>query len=294
MNALKVMLVRALLRLCSLLPLELARALGRAAASIYWVCGGRSRRITERNIEIAFPQLAVGSRRELARRSLCATGELAAEMGHVWLRPWARIVPQLQEVQGAELITEAQAHGRGVVVLAPHLGNWEVLGLHLATLGNTVSLYEPPKLEGLGPVIERARQRSGATLVPTRVRGLASLVQSVRRGGIAGILPDQTPAELSAGKNALFMGAPCFTGTLGVNLIRRTGALAVFGFARRVRGGFALHYELAEAAIYDDDTALALAAMNRGVERCLRQCVEQYQWEYKRFRVRPKTGPGLY
>jgi len=294
MNGLKVMLVRALLRLCSLLPLELARALGRSVAYLYWSCGGRSRRITQRNIEIAFPQLSAGSRCELARRSLYATGELAAEMGHIWLRPWAGIMPLLREVEGTGLITGAQAEGRGVVVLAPHLGNWEVLGLHLATLGNTVSLYEPPKLEGLGPVIERARQRSGATLVPTRARGLASLVQSVRRGGIAGILPDQTPVELSAGENALFMGVPCFTGTLAVNLIRRTGALAVFGYARRVRGGFVLRYELAESAIYDDDTAVALAAMNRGVEGCLRQCVAQYQWEYKRFRVRPRTGPGLY
>jgi KDO2-lipid IV(A) lauroyltransferase len=34
--------------------------------------------------------------------------------------------------------------------------------------------------------------------------------------------------------------------------------------------------------------AVSLAALNRGVEACLRHCPEQYQWEYKRFRTRPR------
>jgi KDO2-lipid IV(A) lauroyltransferase len=157
-----------------------------------------------------------------------------------------------------------------------------------------VSLYEPPKLVGLGPLIEKARQSSGATLVPTNSSGPAKLFKSLKNGGIAGILPDQAPGDIKSGENAPFMGIPCFTGTLASKLVRRTGALAVFGFAQRVPGGFELYYKPAEEAIYDEDMAVSLAALNRGTEACLRQCVAQYQWEYKRFRVRPRQGPGLY
>ncbi|MEJ2530401.1 MAG: lysophospholipid acyltransferase family protein [Halioglobus sp.] len=294
MNALKSGLVLAILRLCSLLPLGLARALGRGAAHLYWPFRGRSRRVTERNIQGVFPGLSPAARRSLSKRSLCATGELAAEMGHIWMRSWPHVCGLIREVRGPEVVASAQAAGRGVIVLAPHLGNWEMIGLHLPTLGRTVSLYEPPQLKALGPVIERARQRSGATLVPTDNRGLARLLKSVRSGGIAGILPDQVPPDVNAGENSVFMGLPCFTGTLACNMIRRTGALAVFGFAERVPGGFVLHYQAAEQAIYDPDTAVSLAALNRGVEACVRQCVEQYQWEYKRFKVRPRNGPGFY
>lgn len=294
MNALKATLVILLLRFCSLLPLAWARTLGRLAVRLYWPFGGRSRRVTERNIEVAFPELGAAEQASLARRSLCATGELAAEMGHIWMRPMSHIDSLILTVDGAGLIRDSIEGGRGVIVLAPHLGNWEVIGLHLASLGKTVSLYEPPKLAKLGPVIEGARQRSGATLVPTDSRGLVKLLKSVKSGQIAGILPDQAPPELNSGENSPFMGIPCFTGTLAVNMIRRTGALAVFGFAERVPGGFAVRYRLAEEAIYDEDNAVSLAALNRGVEACVRHCVEQYQWEYKRFRVRPKTGPGIY
>ena len=294
MNELKVMLVKTVLRLCSWLPLDWARALGRGAARVYWFSGGRGRKVTLRNIELVFPELSPQGQHQLARRSLGATGELAAEMGHVWLRPWTYVSSLVKEVHGAGLISDAQAAGRGVVVLAPHLGNWEVIGLHLATMGSTVSLYEPPKIAGLGAVIEQGRQRTGAQLVPTDRRGLASLMRSVKQGGISGILPDQMPNDVNSGENSLFMGEPCFTGTLASNMIRRTAAVAVFGFAQRVPGGFIVRYASPDREIYSDDTAQSLAALNRGVEACLRHCTEQYQWEYKRFRVRPKEGPNLY
>lgn len=294
MNGFKSALVKLWLHVCALLPLSWARAIGRTAVSLYWPFGGRSRKVTERNIELAFPELSDEARARLARDSLRATGELAAEMGHIWLRPWDYVQRLILAVEGDEVVREAQAQGRGVILLAPHLGNWEVVGLHSATLGDIVSLYEPPKLRGIGPLIERARQRSGATLVPTDSRGLVKLLKSVKAGKMSGILPDQAPGDLASGENIPFMGIPCFTPTLASNMIRRTGALAVFAFARRVPGGFTLHYFPAEQAIYNKDDTISLAALNRGVEACVRQCIEQYQWEYKRFRVRPKDGPGVY
>ena len=294
MNTLQFYLVKSLLTLSGLLPLPVARGLGRVLANIYWPFGGRSKKVTQCNIAAAFPERTPAQQRQLSKESIVATAQLLTEMGHIWLKPWSHVSSLILKVTGQELILEAQATGRGVILLAPHLGNWEVVGLHIGTLGSTVSLYQPPKITRLGPIIERARQASGATLVPTDSRGLAKLLRSVKGGGISGILPDQAPQDLNSGQNSPFMGIPCFTGTLASNMIRRTGALAVFGFAKRVPGGFSIHYELAEDDIYAEDTAISLAALNRGVERCVASCVEQYQWEYKRFRVRPRDGQGLY
>jgi KDO2-lipid IV(A) lauroyltransferase len=283
-----------LLRLGALLPLSLARRLGRLAALLYWPFRGRSRRVTERNIALAFPGLPPQRRQRLARDSLLATGELIGEMGHVWLRSLDHVRGLVLEVHGARLVTDALAAGRGVICLGPHLGNWEVVGLYLPRLGPALALFEPPKLRGLGPLVRRARERSGATVVPTDARGIATLVRQVRQGGIAGILPDQVPERTGAGANVPFMGVPCFTPTLACRLLRRTGALAVFAFALRVPGGFTLHFLPADDAVYSEDLREALAAMNRGVERCVALAAPQYQWEYKRFRVRPRSGPGVY
>lgn len=294
MDKLKAWTIWAITHVSAALPLSWARGLGRLLARIYWPFNGSSRRVTERNLALAFPDMPASERRQLARESLAATAELIAEMGHVWLHPWSRLQRRIVRVEGAELVQAARDSGRGVIVLAPHLGNWEVAGLHVATLGPTVALYEPPQISALGPMIERARQRTGSTLVPTDSRGLARLLKSVRGGHISGILPDQCPRDLNAGMNSEFMGVPCFTGTLASNMIRRTGAVALFCRARRVPGGFDLRYTAAEEAIYDADTATSLAAMNRGVEHLLQDCVAQYQWEYKRFKVRPRNGNDVY
>ena len=294
MDTVKLALIHLWLRLSALLPLSMARGLGRFLARLYWPFGGRSRKVTELNIAAAFPDLTPPEQERLARQSIASTAELLAEMGHIWLKPWESVANLIVHVSGVELVTTALAEGRGVILLGPHLGNWEIAGIYSASLGRMISLYQPPKIKGLEAIVQKARQSSGGKMVSTDRRGLATLFRHLKGGGMSALLPDQAPADINSGQNSLFMGVSCFTGTLTSNMLQRTGAVAVFGYARRVPGGFSMHYEAAEEDIYDADIAVSLAALNRGVERCVRSCVEQYQWEYKRFRVRPRDGRGLY
>lgn len=258
-----------------------------------WHVGGTPRRVTERNIGLAFPELSAAEQEQLARQSLKATGELAVEMGFIWNRPWDQVRAHILEIVGEEAVREALVEGQGVMMLGPHLGNWEIVGLHIAELGESVALYEPPHMQQLDNMVRAARQRSGSILVPTDARGLARLVKSLKKGGIAGILPDQVPPVEESGENSLFMGVPTFTMTLASKLLSKSGARAFFGFAERIPGGFRLHYLPADEGIYSGDMQLSLKALNDGVEKCVRMAPAQYQWEYKRFRVRPR-GPVDY
>lgn len=254
----------------------------------------RGRRVTERNIALAYPELNDSEQAALVKATLEETGALAMEMGHVWFRPWSETRELVVAVEGADLIREALATKRGVIVLGPHLGNWEVLGLHLATLGDMVALFEPPKIETLGGLIHRARERSGGRLVPTTARGIAAIVKSVRKGGISGILPDQVPDSETGGLNVPFMGVECATASLGCNLVKRSDAVAFMGAAFRVPGGFRVCYVPAPDALYGSDLQRALTAMNQAVEMLVRGRDAQYQWLYKRFRCRPTRNDDPY
>ncbi len=289
----KARLVLILLSLASTLPLRVSRSLGRDLGRLLWWLNASPRRVTERNILLAFPELDADERHALARRSLLATGELAVEMGFVWRRPWSVVQSHIVEVLGEAAVVDSLARGRGVVILGPHLGNWEVAGLYLATLGDALALYEPPHMKALEDIVRGARERSGTRLVPTSARGLATLVKTLKRGGITGILPDQVPPVLEAGENSVFMGVPTFTMTFVSKLLKRSGAAAFYAFAERVPEGFRLHFVPAGEDIYSEDLDKSLRSLNDGVEQCLRHCPEQYQWEYKRFRTRPR-GPVDY
>ena len=210
-----------------------------------------------------------------------------AEMGRLWSQPWSR-TEGLLEVDGMAYVTEPLATGQGVIVLGPHLGNWEFLGMHLATLGDLVALYEPITLKKLDALVHRGRQGTGGKLVPTTPRGIAELVRSVRAGGITGILPDQVPSDENAGLNAPFFGVDCFTASLASNLIRKSGAAPVMGTVLRTAAGFRAVYRPAEPGVQSDNLLEALTAINRGVEKLITDHESQYQWQYKRFRCRPQ------
>ena len=290
----KARLVVLLLRIASWLPLSLSRAIGRGLGTLLWWSGGSPRRVTERNILLAYPTMGPSDRRALAKRSLQSTGELAAEMGFVWNRSWDTVRGRIVEIVGEEAVLESLAAGRGAVMLGPHLGNWEVAGLFISRWGDALALYEPPHMRAVEGMVRAARERSGTTLVPTDARGLATLVRTLRRGGATGILPDQVPPVVESGENSEFMGIPCFTMTFASKLLQRSGAAAFFGFAERVRGGWRIRLMPAAEEIYSDDLAVSLRALNDGVEACLRHCPEQYQWEYKRFRTRPRGPVDVY
>ena len=110
----------------------------------------------------------------------------------------------------------------------------------------------------------------------------------MRAGGITGILPDQVPNDKNAGINAPFFGVGCFTAALAPNLIKKSGAAPVMGTVLRTEKGFRAAYRPAEPGVQSDDTLKALSAINLGVEKLIAGNERQYQWQYKRFRCRPK------
>lgn len=293
MHKIKTALVLCLVHLVGALPIAIARKLGRAVGTLgYWL-NTRMARVTRTNTALCLPKLSPQEHTQLTKRSLQSTAMLAAEICRLFSRN-----PPLGDyvvgVEGKEVAEKALAEGKGLIVLAPHLGNWEVLGLYLTQLAKVTNLYQPPKMKGLEPLIRRARERDGATLVPTNSRGVSGLLKALRAGGICGILPDQNPNELKSGDFAPFFGQQALTMLLAHKLINKTGAKVVFAFAKRMPTGFRVIFRQAPSGIDSDSSVESLRALNQGVENLVLEAPEQYQWEYKRFKVRPDNAKPVY
>ncbi len=273
------------LRLSALLPL---RVLHFAAGGLGWlfaVVPNRSAATTRRNIDVCFPSLSGAEREALARRSLVGMTCTALEMGKAWLLPLPQTLGLVTEVEGLDELRAAAATGDGVILLAPHLGNWEVFGYYACEGIASNFMYQPPKSPPMDALLRSVRAKSGVKLAPTNRKGVAILLGALQRGEMVGVLPDQVPAD-EGGVFAPFFGQSAFTMTLTSRLAQR-GKPAVFcGFAQRLpRGaGFKVVIQRADEAVYDADLEVSAAAINRSVEAIVEQAPEQYQWEYKRFR----------
>ena len=244
----------------------------------------REREVTERNLNVVYPELSVAERKSLAQHSLRHSAATMLELGHAWMAEPSKVEASILAVHGREKLDGARAEGRGVIVLAPHFGNWEVLNFWLSSHFPFTAMYEPPKIKALDPVIRHGRERMGASLVATNPRGVAALLKALKRSEAIGILPDQEP-DWGSGVFAPFFERNAYTATLLPKLVARTQARVVTGVALRIPGkGFEIHFLDADERVYSGDDVTSATGVNACVEAAIALEPAQYQWEYKRYR----------
>jgi Kdo2-lipid IVA lauroyltransferase/acyltransferase len=292
---LKFWVLLALMRVLALMPWPVLEAIGYAVGYGLWCCNSRERHIAEVNIAHCLPDWSEAERAHLVRETLIDFGQMALEIAKVWFTPPPKVVAAILQIEGEDLLKAAMAEGRGVVMLAPHHGNWEMLGLYLGRYYGLTTMYLPAKDPALNELVRLARTRGGAAVAPATNSGVRTVLKVLKQGGLVGVLPDQVPKQAGA-EFSPFFGQPALTMTLPSNLLQKTGARALFGCAFRVgRGkGFRIVFRDADPGIYSADLSVSLAALNRSVEAFVRECPQQYQWEYKRFKIQPEGLPRRY
>ncbi len=283
------------LRGLALLPFpgiyRLAGALGRAAALL----PAKPVRFAGITIKTCFPDMSPREQQALAHRSVAESVRTVCELGAFWTWSRERVFGLVRDVRGAELLETAYSEGRGVIVLAPHLGAWELASLYCSSRFPVTALYRRPPDATLDRFYARGRTRFGATLVPATPGGIRRLVRALSAGHVVGIMPDQDPRR-GAGVFVPFFGVLANTTTLVSRLAARSGAPVMLAFAERLAdgAGFRLHLNPASQAVYDADVVASVSSLNLDIESLVRSCPEQYLWSYKRFSVRPAGEANPY
>jgi KDO2-lipid IV(A) lauroyltransferase len=286
-------LANLILRALALLPLRAAHGIGSLLGALFWHGRSGLRRVTEINLARCMPELPHAERQRLARATLRETGKAMAEIGPLWCWPLDRALRLVHGVSGEEAIRAALDAGRGVVLAAPHLGCWEIIGLYMGARYPMSILYRPPRFADIERIMVSARERGGARLAPTSPAGVRQIYQTLARHGVVGILPDQDPAE-GGGVFAPFFGLPANTMTLIPRLASKTGAALFIAYARRLPRGLGYEINFVPATIESGDDVAAAGALNAAIERAIRTMPEQYQWGYRRFKTRPPGAERFY
>lgn len=229
------------------------------------------------------------------RQAVAQAGRMVAELPWLWLRPAGRRLDDVVQWQGAELVDTALDAGRGLVLLTPHLGCFEITAQAFAERwGQRVPLtamYRPARQAWLRTLEETARLRPGLATVPAALTGVRQMIRALRRGEAVGLLPDQVPPE-GMGVWAPFYGRPAYTMTLAARLVQQTGAAWLLIWAERLDQGrgYVLRVSPPSQALptqAPDDDALQVACarrINDEMSRLIDQCPGQYLWGYHRYK----------
>ena len=282
------------------LPWAWLAALADAIASWWIRVDAREARVARRNLELAMPNLDADARVALHREILRTTARQALETLRLWTRPASHNLADITEIHGAELLEAALTDGRGpasrgLIVAAPHMGNWELLNQWLAMKTPLAILYRPPESPTGEAFLRRVRANAGGQVEQVRAEasGVRTLLKRLQKGGVIGILPDQQP-KTGDGEFAPFFGVQALTMTLLGRLAARSGARVLVAWCERLPGSspprFALHLQEAPAEIASADPRTSVAALNGMVEAIARRDLAQYQWTYKRYTLRPPAS----
>lgn len=288
-------LIRLLIKLFSRMPFSLALFIGGVFGRILWLFNGEMRKTSERNVSICLPGLSEAEKKRIVKSSLIETGKNITEIATLWTKPRSRMTALVTNVHGESVLTEALGRGQGVILLAPHLGAWEMSGLYVSLNFPITSMYKPPEMQSLEDIVRAGRSRFGAKLVPTDVTGVRELLHALKKGEVIGILPDQDPGR-GNGEFAPFFGQSANTATLAIKLAAKTNAKVISCYAKRNKdaSGYEVYFYPCDQNVNHSDADLALAAMNKEVEKLILRCPEQYQWNYKRFKTQPNGLKTIY
>lgn len=268
------LLARALARL----PLPLLHGLGGLLGVAAYLVSPKYRRPLRENVA-----LAGYHGEQFALAVAIESGKAVLEMLAVWLRPQAEVLRWVREVRGAEHLVDAEGRGRGVMVVTPHVGCFELIAQWISSRGPMTVLYRPPRMRVLEPIMLAGRSRANLKSTTTDARGVRALLKALRAGEAIGMLPDQVPSR-GEGEWTAFFGRPAYTMTLATRLAEATGATLLPICAERLSWGRG--YRLHVAPMPERDAGESGTRwMNRMMETMIRRCPEQYFWAYNRYKV---------
>ncbi len=288
--------LRGAIRLLSLLPLAPALALGALLGRLAWLFAGKHRRLMLEHLALAFPEKSEPLRRAIAKRSLVHLGRLVTELiaarsYAARMREYVSLAPGSEEV-----VRAAMARGKGVLFVAGHIGNWELLARRLAMVVQPNAVIAKRNADAkLNALVARFREEGGVrTLWREDPATGRQIIRLFRQGGGLGVLIDQDTRV--QGVFAPFFGRLAFTPrAIGDLALRFRAAVLVVTSHRRGSAPGDGHELVVEELSFDpcpsDREAEVLRIVGAALaiqERAIREHPEEWVWMHERWKTRPR------
>lgn len=250
------------LALARRLPLSLCLGAGELAGALYGLLRPERRRIVTANL-LPLCGGDPGAARTAARRLFRQFGRKLADL--LRFEAGAPVAGRFVSLNDWQRFEAARQRGRGLLLLTPHLGNWEIGAPLLVSRGVpllVVTQAEPE--EDLTEVRRRARARWGVeTLVIGRdAFAFLEIIKRLEAGATVAMLVDRPPGP--SGVEIRFCGRPFLASLAPAELARASGCalLGVYIVARDA--GYAAHvlpeFEYDRAALGQRAARVALTA----------------------------------
>ncbi len=262
-----------------LLPEKLCRRASRMLAMLYHQTQSGRREIVIQNL---LPALN-GERPAAARAARKLFEQFALKVTDLWRFESGVAVDEWPaEWSGWEIFSAAQARGRGVLLVTPHLGNWEFGGAYLAKHGHKLLVLTQAEPEQrLTQLRQNSRARRGIEtfVVGEDAFAFVEIIKRLQDGATVALLVDRPPASTAV--TVELFGRPFRASIAAAELARASGCAIIPTYVVREGNGYQAHLlpeiRYDRAAIGDRTSRIQLTQqILRAFEPAIRQYVEQW------------------
>ena len=291
-------LVLAVARTLGAMPRSLARLCADMLAFFVYISFVRLRRVGERNLELALPDLPSFERARILKAVYRHLGWQLVEFCRMSRYTPANTQDSIR-TEGLNHYLAAQARGKGVLIVTGHLGAWELSSFYHSLMGHPMGMVIR-RLDNrrLDDYVNRIRCLHGNFVLHKDDFG-RGLLTSMRAGKTVGILMDtnMTPPQ---GVFVDFFGHLACTASGLARVALKTGAAVLPGFMlwEPAEKKYVLHFgpELVftRTGNHEADILAATQQCAAATEAWIRRYPDQWLWIHRRWKTRPPSQPSLY
>ncbi len=259
-------------------PLPLAAAFSWLLSWLWWTVVPVRRRLGVANFRAALPGVEPGPPlRQMVRGLILGYFELFRELH----RPGTVTLA----VGGLDEIVKRSRGGEATLILATHLGSWDLIGGLLVSRTGVPStvIVKVPRSKSLAGLLERVRTGYGLDILPNSRGAMAAIYELVAKGQLIGFFLDQ---RLSRGIPVPFFGRLALTAPSLAVASAKTGTAVYFlEYWREGVGkhGCAFHGPLPVTGRIEEDTA----AFTLCIEEAIRRRPHSWLWLHDRWKGAP-------
>lgn len=266
--------------------------LGYFLGKVLYRLASRRRRITEKNIELCFPELSESDRVEMVKQTMI--DNMVGLFETIWA--WYGDTSDMQDrliIEGAENLKKAISHGKGVLLVGAHYTTLDLGGVMIKPVAPLSVIYARNKNPLLDRFIYQGRLRNLTRAIDrTDMRGM---IRSIKKGEVLWYSPDQ---DYGAAHSVF---APFFG--IEAASVKMTAKLAAFNDSPVVvvsnhRELDDQHYRIRfRPALENYPTGNEVEdakIINQAIENEIRLCPSQYMWVHRRFKTRPEGEASFY
>ena len=265
--------------------------LGRGFGSLAFLVLRKDRGIVEKQLELIFPEIDAEKRRQWTQECFGHFGQMLFEF--LSLPQIFHNEANLLQVENDEALKNAIKAGKGVILLAMHTGNWELISAYAHRTGLKMSAsttnFPDPRINKL---IENQREHVNMSILRRGSPGsIKKLLRCLRNKEVLVLAIDQDTNVLSTW--APFFGIPAKTPVGAAVFALKTGAKVVsYNVIRQADGTFKMTFETLGSFVrqrpeMEQDVYAVTRKLNLHLERRIREKPEQWAWFHRRWRHRP-------